>query len=100
MRWTPGSTPSPGDPSVAVTTPNLDLLDDRAQAGVLADLVAVLDDGEAVQVRHARHPLTADTRGRSAEAVLVRELAATAHVWRTELHARPGEQETLDCTVD
>jgi hypothetical protein len=76
--------------------PNLDLLDDTAQEGVLNDLVAMLDDGAAVQVRHARHTLSADGRGRGAEAELVRELAATAGVWRTELHAQSATDESPD----
>lgn len=90
MTWTTGSTPSVDAPAV-VAMPNLDLLDDAAQEGVLNDLVAMLDDGAAVQVRHARHTLSADNRGRGAEADLVRELADAARVWRTELHIQPGE---------
>jgi len=87
-----GSTPS-GDAPTAVVMPNLDLLDDTAQERVLNDLVAMLDDGAAVQVRHARHTLSAEGHGRGAEAELVRELAATARVWRTELHVQPVTDE-------
>ncbi|MDQ1700566.1 MAG: hypothetical protein QOG34_2429, partial [Frankiaceae bacterium] len=63
---------------------------------VLDDLVAILDDGAAVQVRHARHTLSADGRGRGAEAELVRELADAARVWRTELHVAPVTDESAD----
>lgn len=92
MRSTPGSTrSSAADRRTLLSTPAVDLLGDDAQLGVLDDLVAMLDDGEAVQVRHSRHRLTVDDTGRSAEAVLVRELAADATVWRTEFHRHDGE---------
>jgi hypothetical protein len=85
VHSTSGSTPST-ESAAPVAMPNLDLLDDAAQAAVLADLVAMLDDGAAVQVRHARHPLVVHVPGRSAEVVLVRELADSAQVWRTDRH--------------
>jgi len=80
--------------------PNLDLLDDAAQEGVLDDLVAMLDDGAAVQVRHARHALSVDGRRRGAEAELVRELAETARVWRTELHVQPDGVTSEESAAD
>lgn len=92
MTLTNGSTPT-ADPSAVVAMPNLDLLDDAAQEAVLDDLVAMLDDGAAVQVRHARHALSVAGRRRGAEAELVRELAQTARVWRTELHVDPISAE-------
>jgi hypothetical protein len=95
VTWTSGSTPSVEAP-VVVAMPNLDLLDDAAQEGVLDDLVATLDDGAAVQVRHARHTLSVHSCGRGAEAELVRELAAGARVWRTELHVQPLTDESRD----
>jgi hypothetical protein len=76
--------------------PNLDLLDDTAQDRVLNDLVAMLDDGASVQVRHARHTFSPDSRGRGAEAELVRDLADNARVWRTELHIAPVTGESTD----
>jgi hypothetical protein len=65
--------------------PDLSLLDGDGQAAVLADLVALLDVGRSLQVRHKRRQPAADTTGRSAEAVLARDLAATATVWSTQL---------------
>lgn len=90
MTLTSGSAPSVDSP-IVVAMPNLDLLDDAAQEAVLDDLVAMLDAGAAVQVRHARHRLSVSGRRRGAEAELVRELAETARTWRTELHGRGGD---------
>jgi hypothetical protein len=86
MRWTHGSTTS-SEPDAAflLTQPDLSLLDGDGQAAVLADLVALLDAGRSLQVRHERRQPAADTTGHSAEAVLARDLAATATVWSTQL---------------
>jgi hypothetical protein len=86
MRWTHGSTTSSEpDPAFLLNQPDLSLLDGDGQAAVLAKLVALLDAGRPLQVRHERRQPAADTTGRSAEAVLARDLAATATVWSTQL---------------
>ncbi|HEX8001320.1 MAG TPA: hypothetical protein VF519_01345 [Mycobacteriales bacterium] len=101
MRWTRGSTASSSADVVALlATPRLDLADGDTQAGVLADLVAILDDGEAVQVRHVRHRLGVGNDGRDAEAVLTRKLAAEALVWRTELHHARSTSSLLVARAD
>src|SRR4051812_17952497 len=86
MRWTHGSTTSPEpDSTVLLTQPDLTLLDPDGEAEVLCRLVALLDAGLPMQVRHRRHHCPADADGPSAEAVLTRQLAAAADVWATEL---------------
>jgi hypothetical protein len=86
MRWTHGSTTSPEpDSTVLLTQPDLTLLDPDGETEVLCRLVALLDAGLPMQVRHRRHHCPADADGPSAEAVLTRQLAAAADVWATEL---------------
>jgi hypothetical protein len=86
MRWTRGSTTSSEpDGTYLLTQPDLALLDDDGQVDVLSRLVALLDAGRPIQVRHERRTVGEDMTGTSAEAVLVRELAATSTVWSTQI---------------
>jgi hypothetical protein len=86
MRWSRGSTTSAvPDAPVLLDLPDLSLLDEEGQFDVLARLVALLDIGRAVQVRHERRQITVEASARSAEAVLTRQLAAEATVWPTQV---------------
>ena len=96
MRWTRGSTTSPApDAPVLLDLPDVSLLDEDGQLDVLARLVALLDAGRAVQIRHERRHVAVDATGRSAEAVLTRQLAAEATVWPTQVVGADGSASTV-----
>jgi hypothetical protein len=82
---------------VLLALPDLSLLDGDGEVDVLSRLVALLDAGRGLQVRHERRLVVVEDDGRSAESVLTRELAAAATVWPTQLvGAQPSDGLAVD----